>query len=449
MRLIGREFPSQIKNLKSAIEPKCLPNIPTSASGSEFPQLIMDQIFPADYSQLTQPTFSSPPGVNLTAHKQYSRSQKLPPKALGMIISAILSLMYNIPCRDSHILNLALNPMIKSIISRSGGHPTPAFHIPQYCSTRFEYPQLEPLIEKYICCPQCFFLNGLTESVTTYQPHCQFHDDPNDHDSPFTQSLGRFINSFEPRMQKKTNMKQKFIATKHLIYQPFKNWLARFLQRVGVIEILHQHQHFQITKGSPKCDILDGLVWRRFNGSRNINDPPIHVHSCERLKPENVYVTGIIPGPKEPTALQLNYLLMPLIKDLKDLWQGCHLSPTSTGSSGSLIRVAILTAIADVVAMQKLAGFISHSGIHFCNFSTIHKAQIKEIGPQFHYTRSCQNYKSTIAKWVGEYPQQRQAILSEYGVQYSILVDLLYWDSIRMVNIDIMHNLILGILDGA
>ncbi|MBW0576913.1 hypothetical protein O181_116628 [Austropuccinia psidii MF-1] len=69
-------------------------------------------------------------------------------------------------------------------------------------------------------------------------------------------------------------MKQKFIPTKHFIYQPFKNWLARFLQRAGIMEILHQHQQSQTPKGSPKCNVLDGLVWRCFTGTRNINNPP-------------------------------------------------------------------------------------------------------------------------------------------------------------------------------
>ncbi|MBW0560262.1 hypothetical protein O181_099977 [Austropuccinia psidii MF-1] len=54
-----------------------------------------------------------------------------------------------------------------------------------------------------------------------------------------------------------------------------------------------------------------------------LNLPP-----SERLKPENVYVAGIIPGPKEPTSLQLNYLLMPLINKRKELWKGYHFSPT-------------------------------------------------------------------------------------------------------------------------
>ncbi|MBW0488024.1 hypothetical protein O181_027739 [Austropuccinia psidii MF-1] len=161
---------------------------------SEGPQIILNKFFPADYSQLTQRTFSNPPCLNSTAQKLYISSQNLPPQDLVMIISSIQSLRYNIPRRGSHILNPALNLLIKSSISSSGGHPTPDFHIPQDLSTIFEHLQLEPLIQKYICCPQCFFLNGATESVTTNQSHCQFHNDPDDHDYPFTQSLGKFIN---------------------------------------------------------------------------------------------------------------------------------------------------------------------------------------------------------------------------------------------------------------
>ncbi|MBW0577908.1 hypothetical protein O181_117623 [Austropuccinia psidii MF-1] len=228
------------------------------------------------------------------------------------------------------------------------------------------------------------------------------------------------------------------------------------------MEILHQHQQSQTPKGSPKCGIWDGLVWRHFTGTRNIHNHPfisipgalvfsiyvdwfnahgkstlldsigpimlicLNLPPSDRLKPENVYVAGIIPGLKEPISLQLNYLLMPLTKGLKELWQGYHFSPTSTGPSESFICVAILMAIADVVVMHKLTGFISHSENHFCNFCTIHKAQIEEFGPQFHYMGSYPNHKSTIARWLWASPQRRQAIFSAYGVQYSILEDLLH-----------------------
>ncbi|MBW0469138.1 hypothetical protein O181_008853 [Austropuccinia psidii MF-1] len=76
------KYKQHIKKLESAIQPKSLPNIPTSASGSECPQIILDQIFPADYSQFTNSTFSTPPGVNSNAHKPYSSSEALPHKTL-------------------------------------------------------------------------------------------------------------------------------------------------------------------------------------------------------------------------------------------------------------------------------------------------------------------------------------------------------------------------------
>ncbi|MBW0580966.1 hypothetical protein O181_120681 [Austropuccinia psidii MF-1] len=67
-----------IKKLKSDIQPKSLPNIPTSGSGSECRQIILDQILKADSSQLTHSTFSTPPVVNSTPQKPYLSSENLP-----------------------------------------------------------------------------------------------------------------------------------------------------------------------------------------------------------------------------------------------------------------------------------------------------------------------------------------------------------------------------------
>ncbi|MBW0539591.1 hypothetical protein O181_079306 [Austropuccinia psidii MF-1] len=72
------QYKQHSKKLKSTIAPKSLPNMPTSASGSECPQIILDQIFPADYSKLTQSTFSTPVRLNSTAQKLYSGCQNLP-----------------------------------------------------------------------------------------------------------------------------------------------------------------------------------------------------------------------------------------------------------------------------------------------------------------------------------------------------------------------------------
>ncbi|MBW0489157.1 hypothetical protein O181_028872 [Austropuccinia psidii MF-1] len=63
------QYKQHIKKLKLTIAPKSLPNIPISASESECMQTLLDQIFLADYSQLTQRTFSTPAGLNSTAQK--------------------------------------------------------------------------------------------------------------------------------------------------------------------------------------------------------------------------------------------------------------------------------------------------------------------------------------------------------------------------------------------
>ncbi|MBW0483306.1 hypothetical protein O181_023021 [Austropuccinia psidii MF-1] len=202
------QYKQNIKKLKSAIEPKNIPNISTSASGFECLQILLGQIFPNDYSQLIQSTLFTPLGLNSTAQKPYRRSQNITPQDLGIIISAILSLRYNIPHRASRILTPSLNLLINSSISSSDDHSTPAFHISQDLSTIFEHLQLQRLIESYICCPQGFFLNGLTYSVTIDQPHCQCHNEPNDHDPPCTQSLGKLINLAEPRTPSTTNSKK-------------------------------------------------------------------------------------------------------------------------------------------------------------------------------------------------------------------------------------------------
>ncbi|MBW0507513.1 hypothetical protein O181_047228 [Austropuccinia psidii MF-1] len=88
--------------------------------------------------------------------------------------------------------------------------PTPAFHIPPDLSTIFEHLQMEPVIQNYICCTECFFLNFPSESVTTDQPHCQCHNEPNDYGPPCTQSLGKSIDSFEQCTQNTTKIKKGY-----------------------------------------------------------------------------------------------------------------------------------------------------------------------------------------------------------------------------------------------
>ncbi|MBW0509907.1 hypothetical protein O181_049622 [Austropuccinia psidii MF-1] len=227
-------------------------HIPTSASGSECPQIILDQIFPADYSQFTKITFSTPLGLTSTAQKPYRGSPNLPSQDLGMIISAILSLRYNIPCRASPIFNPALNLLIKSSISSSGGHPLLNSIYLKISVPYLDISNWSQLFKTiYVFLNVSFLISLLNLSQLTNPTvntlMTQMIMIPLAHNHLANSSV--HLNP-TPKAQPTS---KKIIPTKHFLYQPFKNWPARFLQLAGIMEILHQHQQSQIPEGSPKC----------------------------------------------------------------------------------------------------------------------------------------------------------------------------------------------------
>ena len=60
-----------------------------------------------------------------------------------------------------------------------------------------------------------------------------------------------------------------------------------------------------------------------------------------RFRPENIMITGIIPGPKEPK--NMNFYLRPLVKELNTLWtEGFFLSIKFQRIK---IRVAVLATV--------------------------------------------------------------------------------------------------------
>ena len=73
------------------------------------------------------------------------------------------------------------------------------------------------------------------------------------------------------------------------------------------------------------------------------------------FKPENVIITRIIPGPKEPKKNAMNSYLRPLVKELNMLWvDGFSLL---INRKPVKVRVALLASVCDIPATQKLGGF--------------------------------------------------------------------------------------------
>ena len=169
----------------------------------------------------------------------------------------------------------------------------------------------------------------------------------------------------------------------------------------------------------------------------------------KRYKRENVIV-GTIPGPSEP-PLTINSYLFPLVTELQQLWSGVTLNlPDGTVH---LVRGALLTVACDMPASRKVCGFLSHSANLgcprcYCEFS--------EGGLNRNYSnverlswsmRSNKRHREDVKKLCSTPVQTTKArshMESQLGCRYSVLLELSYFDPVRMNIVDPMHNLFLG-----
>ncbi|CDO75322.1 hypothetical protein BN946_scf184517.g5 [Trametes cinnabarina] len=372
------------------------------------------------------------------------------------------------------------------------GSPTPLLSPAQQAALRgvpldlrtvLDLLQVNPNIVSYACCPRCF---------ATYLP------DPADADHPYPRTCTRrafpdapqcnrkLVRSENVKGKKKGDPAQTITRPEKVYsYRRMKSWLAEFLGRAeiesAVLEAWERQPDPAIC-----LDIMDAPAIRTFVGPDGTTlfsvqtNGAIHLvfslfidwfnpygnkkagksHSIGaiymvclnlpphmRFRPENVYLAGIIPGPKEPSVDQLNELLRPLVDELLELWNpGIYLAQTASRAAGRLIRAAMIPLVCDLPALRKTAGFASYSSTNFCSFCPLPLADINNVErstwPQ---QRSWTEHLSRAEEWKSAPSEKAQAnLVKAHGIRWSELLRLPYWDPTRYAVLDVMHNLFLG-----
>jgi Transposase family tnp2 len=279
------------------------------------------------------------------------------------------------------------------------------------------------------------------------------------------------------------------VPIKRFVYFDFKDWVAGLLSRPSFEEHMDAawDAMAQETSSGEMHDIFDGSVLKDFQGPDGkhfrfggeegryvfslcvdffnplgnkqagkkysmgiislvcLNLPP-----DMRYKPENMFMAGVVPGPKEPPLTTLNHYLTPLVDDFLEFWKpGVYFSRTRKYSLGRLVRCALVAVVCDLLGARKVAGFASCTHEHFCAIC--------------HCTRSAHGYGNTdYSSW--RYRTQyeckmfadrynnasdektRQGIFDAAGLRWSELLRLPYFDLARYVVVDAMHNLFLGLI---
>ncbi|KAJ7153126.1 hypothetical protein C8R43DRAFT_832523, partial [Mycena crocata] len=172
----------------------------------------------------------------------------------------------------------------------------------------------------------------------------------------------------------------------------------------------------------------------------------------ERYKPENMFLAGVIPGPKEPPRDLINSFWAPLVDDFVELWEsGVFFDQTADYEHGRLIRCAIVALVCDVPAGRKIGGFASCSHEWFCSRCLCTRSVLRGSKPIPNPTRRNKYAKERTSQAADKYrfattPAAARGHFNRSGLRWTEFLRLPYFDLPRMLVIDSMHNLFLGLL---
>ena len=405
---------------------------------------------------------------------------------LVILMVVAVHVLLGLPRRGSHWL-FSMVEYILEVSSNKLFTPDslpPAFkqmfkNFPRDIRTATAVFDLEPKATVYATCPKCheIYQSHLVEGVPTYRERCNSHK--------FGSRCGQLL--ICPKSISKSTI---FVPILPYVSFDFKDWFSNLLSRTGNEEAMDKAwERMNIPPDGHLNDVFQGSVIREFKGPdkgrhfsvygpqdagrylfslgadffnplRNIAagkkislgiiaviclSLPIHL----RYKPENIFLAGIIPGPKEPRLDLVQPYLRPLIDSFLEFWAGVFFTQTLLKRLGRLIFCALVLIICDLPAARKFAGFASFSHQHFC---TVCCCNLTEHGHEdFEYKNWKRREPETCRRQAESYrtaanKKEARRSFDSTGVRWSEFFRLPYFDPTKHVVIDPMHNLFLGLI---
>lgn len=255
--------------------------------------------------------------------------------------------------------------------------------------------------------------------------------------------------------------------------QDFDDFVARLLSRPGmetaiqqsrervhgdIVEDIMSADGVQAIKGPDDAPFLSGgqanelrLLWALsvdfFNAHHNKIAGKTYPVGCillsciqlppdMRKKTENLYLVGLIPGPREPSMEEIDHFLRPLVEVMKESWKHGAIYRTHDFPHGRLVRSALALSINDLPMARKIMGTANY----------IDRNTAKDENVESWKVRSLQTLRDHARRWrEARSPKERKQVYNKNGVRYSVLMELEYWDPTTMVPVDCMHLLFLGL----
>lgn len=367
-----------------------------------------------------------------------------------------------------------------------------AYRFKDFPSTAYKAKKLLEINKKtktFATCPSCNKLYDIKSIIPENQ------DD--DAESGFKCTHIEFPNhpmqsqrkSCEAELLKKVPVNYGYIWRPKMVYSLpcLKAQLTTMYQRPGFEESLQKWTNRNVV--GVMSDIYDGQLWKTFPSS--LDDPDSRFFTPEtadsnlgiminldwfqpfdssvystgviygiicnlpremRFKKENMLTLGLLPGPHEVKLHRINHFLAPIVDELLNFWDGVRL-PINKYPDGKKIRLAIICCSNDIPAARKLCGHISALvGCHRC-----HKRARGEEGQRPNFggfddinewfrPKNVRKHRRNAMIWKHQQTNEdRKNHVRRTHVRWSEMLRLPYFDPIRYLVVDPMHNLFLGI----
>ena len=284
----------------------------------------------------------------------------------------------------------------------------------------------------------------------------------------------------------KTNQYGTILPIRSFFYNSVIQTLKSFLMRETFVNDIKKWKSRRTVTGK-LIDIYDGLVWKDFKVKKD--DPKAFVDesdfnllftlNCDwfqgykdsysvgavymtiqnqprevRNLRSNTILVCLINGPNEPSTFEMNNYLKPLVDDLLVLMNGIDMKTRNNGVQK--VKAALSLCIMDLPAQKKVAGFTSFSSFHACHkckkrFGELsgtgnHARDFTDFDDEDWVRRTCDEHREEAQVWrQAANKARRKELEDKNGTRWSVLLDLPYFDPIRHVAIDVMHNLLLGL----
>jgi len=347
---------------------------------------------------------------------------------------------------------------------------------PRSCASRF---RLDPVVSQFVSCPTCHCLYPYTpgESLVGGHPaimHCTFRQ------TPQNQQCGTAL----WKLQKISANQTMYTPRKKFLYQVLKHWIGRLVSRKGIEDYLDDFpagppsdpdgliddiwsspvfQSLKDAAGNPffpppagEGRLVFSLSVDGFNPYHTkaagiqasttgiwlvvLNLPP-HL----RYLSEHICPLGFIED--KPAVDQINHYLQLVVDDLKELWEpGIFVSRTYNYPSGRHFQGMLIPLVADMLAAHQAIGLASPTSHHFCTFCDLDIDDIDVLDPSEWPAKNADHIRCFATLWKESASERHQTqVFEAFGLRWSPLLELPYWDPVRYTVIDSMHALDLGL----